>query len=145
VVTAIVFGAVCGPGGGSGIGYREWVRRKGRLGGFHNYVKLKTASISASVLEDFATCYYAKDRRKPGEAERFRGFGFDEIVARDNLDILWLEYESLEVADNLRPPRRYGSRDHGEPGGGAGAVRGDSRGFEGSDAGMGEQTRPEAV
>jgi type I restriction enzyme M protein len=65
---------------------------------------LKTASISASVLENFATCYYAKDWSKPGEAERFRPFGFDELVARDNLDILRLKYESLEGGENLQPP-----------------------------------------
>jgi hypothetical protein len=106
---------------------------------------VKTASISASVLETFATCYYAKGRSKPGEAKRFRAFGFDELVARDNLDILALKHEGLEGAENLQPPDVNRSRDRGEPGGGAGAVRGDSRRFESSDTGIRKQTQPEAV
>jgi type I restriction enzyme M protein len=67
---------------------------------------VKTAPISASVVEDFVTCYHAEDRSKPGEAERFRAFGYDELVARDkaNLEIFWLKDKSLEGADNLQPP-----------------------------------------
>jgi hypothetical protein len=65
-------GAVGGPGGERRIEYREWVRRKSRLGDFHNYFKSKTAPISASVLEDFVTCYHAENRSRPGEAGRFR-------------------------------------------------------------------------
>jgi type I restriction enzyme M protein len=67
---------------------------------------LKTAPISASVLEDFVTCYHAEDRSKPGAAEGFRAFGYDELVARDKADlgIFWLEDESLEGAENPQPP-----------------------------------------
>jgi type I restriction enzyme M protein len=58
--------------------------------------------MSASVLEDYMTCYDAEDRSKPGEAERFTAFGYDELVARDkaNLDIFWLRDETLEGAEN---------------------------------------------
>ncbi len=40
------------------------------------------------------------------ETERFRPFGYDELVARDkaNLDITWLKDPSLDDADSLLPP-----------------------------------------
>jgi len=40
------------------------------------------------------------------ESERYRSFGFDEIVARDkaNLDITWLKDDSLQDLDNLPSP-----------------------------------------
>ena len=40
------------------------------------------------------------------ESERFRSFGYDELIARDkaNLDITWLRDESLEDLDNLPAP-----------------------------------------
>ncbi|MEV0003895.1 hypothetical protein AB0H28_16610 [Micromonospora sp. NPDC050980] len=38
--------------------------------------------------------------------ERFRAFSYDELIARDkvNLDITWLKDASLEDADSLLPP-----------------------------------------
>ena len=43
---------------------------------------------------------------KRTEAERFRRFTYDELQARDkvNLDIFWLKDESLEDTENLPPP-----------------------------------------
>jgi hypothetical protein len=40
------------------------------------------------------------------EAEQFRVFGYDEVVARDkaNLDIVWLKDDSLEDSENLPAP-----------------------------------------
>ena len=40
------------------------------------------------------------------ETEQFRGFTYDEPMARDkaNLDITWLSDESLEDLDNLSAP-----------------------------------------
>jgi type I restriction enzyme M protein len=40
------------------------------------------------------------------ETERFRAFGYDELIARDkvNLDITWLRDDSLEDLDNLPAP-----------------------------------------
>jgi len=40
------------------------------------------------------------------ESERFRRFPVDELLARDklNLDIFWLEDESLDDVDGLPPP-----------------------------------------
>jgi hypothetical protein len=45
-------------------------------------------------------------RRERVESERFRRFGYDELVQRDkvSLDLAWLRDESLEDADNLPPP-----------------------------------------
>ncbi|MHB1403825.1 MAG: type I restriction-modification system subunit M [Thiobacillus sp.] len=83
---------------------------------------LKTNPLKRSDLDDFVKCYKtdARARRKdtwsadlkelsPGQTEykgRWRGFSYDEIVARDkaSLDIFWLRDESLEDSDNLPEP-----------------------------------------
>ncbi|MGI8949656.1 MAG: type I restriction-modification system subunit M [Ornithinimicrobium sp.] len=68
---------------------------------------LKQHPLRRADLDDFVMSY------KPGmpvservESERFRSFGYDEIVARDkaNLDITWLKDDSLEDVDNLPSP-----------------------------------------
>ncbi|MER5418284.1 hypothetical protein [Streptosporangium roseum] len=58
-------------------------------------------------LQDFVDSYLpgrSPDERV--ETERFRKFGYDELVTRDkcNLDIFWLKDPSLEDADALQPP-----------------------------------------
>jgi len=55
----------------------------------------------AHVLRDDGISY--GDYEQPVGSERFRGFSCDEPIARDkaDLDILWLEDESLEDADSL--------------------------------------------
>lgn len=83
---------------------------------------LKTNPLQRSDLDDFVKCYKtdARARRKdtwsadlkelsPGQTEykgRWRGFTYDEIVARDkaSLDIFWLRDESLQDSDNLPEP-----------------------------------------
>jgi len=62
---------------------------------------LKTKQLVASDLDEFVECY-----RQREETERFRRFTYDEIVARDklNLDIFWLKDDSLEDIDNLPEP-----------------------------------------
>jgi type I restriction enzyme M protein len=58
-------------------------------------------------LDDFVECYLpGKARSERVESERFRAFGYDELIARDkaNLDITWLRDESLEDLDNLPAP-----------------------------------------
>ena len=85
---------------------------------------LKTNPLKRSDLDDFVKCYKAgagaRARRKdtwsedlkelsPGQTEykgRWRGFDYDELVARDkaSLDIFWLRDESLEDSDNLPEP-----------------------------------------
>ena len=48
----------------------------------------------------------SKDRAEREKFERWKAFGYDELVARDtaDLDITWLRDESLEDADNLPAP-----------------------------------------
>ena len=62
---------------------------------------LKTKKLSHADLQDFVTCF--KERK---ETEKFRRFTYDELVARDklNMDIVWLKDDSLEDIDSLPDP-----------------------------------------
>ena len=62
---------------------------------------LKTKKLVHSDLDDFVNCYHHRT-----ETERFRRFGYDELVARDklNMDIFWLKDDSLEDIDSLPEP-----------------------------------------
>ncbi|WP_245975888.1 HsdM family class I SAM-dependent methyltransferase [Amycolatopsis palatopharyngis] len=58
-------------------------------------------------LDDFVECYApGKARSERIESERFKSFTYDDLLARDkvNLDITWLGDESLEDTDNLPAP-----------------------------------------
>ncbi len=59
-----------------------------------------------SHLEDFVQCYNFKNRFKRKETEQFKKFTYDEIIARDkiNLDIFWLKDASLGDTENLPDP-----------------------------------------
>ncbi|HEX2417028.1 MAG TPA: SAM-dependent DNA methyltransferase, partial [Micromonosporaceae bacterium] len=55
----------------------------------------------------FVSCFApGKPRSDRVETERFKALGYDELVARDkvNLDITWLRDDSLEDMENLPPP-----------------------------------------
>ena len=67
---------------------------------------LKTKPLRFDDLADFVESYSAADRSKRVESERFRKFGYDELIARDkaNLDITWLRDESLDDASDLPAP-----------------------------------------
>ena len=67
---------------------------------------LKTRQLTRTDLEDFVACYNPGDRHERTETDRFRAFGYEELVARDkaSLDIFWLRDESLEGTDNLPVP-----------------------------------------
>ncbi len=67
---------------------------------------LKTKTLQYADLADFVESYSPEDRSKRFESERFRRFGYDELMARDkaNLDITWLRDESLEDSSNLPAP-----------------------------------------
>ncbi|MGQ0464313.1 MAG: N-6 DNA methylase [Sporichthyaceae bacterium] len=73
----------------------------------NQHFTLKQKQLRASDLDDFVECF-APDRPRSErvEGERFRSFGYDELLARDkvNLDIVWLRDESLSDADNLPAP-----------------------------------------
>jgi type I restriction enzyme M protein len=62
---------------------------------------LKTKRLAREDFDDFVTCF---DSRK--ETERFRRFSYEDLVARDklNLDIFWLKDDSLEDLDSLPEP-----------------------------------------
>jgi len=67
---------------------------------------LKENTLKRSDLDDFVACYNTKNRNDRKESERFKGFGYEELVKRDklNLDIFWLKDEALEASANLPPP-----------------------------------------
>ena len=74
---------------------------------------LKTRPLARSDLDDFVACYNPANRhaRKATWSEanvvgRWRSFGYDELLARDkvNLDISWLRDDSLEDSANLPEP-----------------------------------------
>ena len=48
----------------------------------------------------------SKDRAKREKSERWKAFGYDELVARDkaDLDVTWMRDEAPEDADNLPAP-----------------------------------------
>jgi len=74
---------------------------------------LKTNPLARGDLDEFVKCFHADNRfeRKPtwtpeNESGRWRGFTYEELIARDkvNLDIFWLRDESLEDSANLPSP-----------------------------------------
>jgi len=67
---------------------------------------LKTNPLKYEDLRDFVRCYNPQNRRDRKESERFHVFTYDELMQRDkvNLDIFWLEDESLEDSANLPAP-----------------------------------------
>jgi type I restriction enzyme M protein len=67
---------------------------------------LKERTMVRADLDDFVACYAGGDRRKRKESERFRRFGYAELIARDklNLDIFWLKDDTLDDPNLLPPP-----------------------------------------
>lgn len=73
----------------------------------NQHFTLKQNPLRRQHLDDFVECYAApKVRSERSESERFKSFTYDELIARDkvNLDIKWLRDESLEDTDNLPSP-----------------------------------------
>jgi type I restriction enzyme M protein len=74
---------------------------------------LKTNPLSRGDLDEFVECFHADNgfERTPtwspsDEAGRWRSFTYEELMARDkvNLDIFWLRDNSLEDSANLPSP-----------------------------------------
>ena len=67
---------------------------------------LKTNPLTRADLDDFVACYNPANRHGRKESERFRPFTYDELVKRDkgNLDIFWLQDESVEDSASLPSP-----------------------------------------
>ncbi len=73
----------------------------------NQHFTLKQNPLRRHHLDDFVEAYlHGKDRSERVESERWKWFTYDELVARDkvNLDITWLRDESLEDTDNLPAP-----------------------------------------
>ncbi|WP_335991005.1 class I SAM-dependent DNA methyltransferase [Glycomyces sp. MUSA5-2] len=67
----------------------------------------KQRPLRRSDLQDFVECYGAgKPISARTETERFKCFDFEDLIARDkvNLDITFMKDPSLEDADSLLPP-----------------------------------------
>ena len=67
---------------------------------------LKERPMARADLDDLVACYASGERRRRKETERFRRFGYADLVARDkvNLDIFWLRDDTLDDPDLLPPP-----------------------------------------
>jgi type I restriction enzyme M protein len=75
---------------------------------------LKQRRLTRPDLDEFVRCYNPDNRNqrkatwdeKKNPEERWRVFGYDELLARDkcSLDIFWLKDESLEDSANLPEP-----------------------------------------
>jgi type I restriction enzyme M protein len=74
---------------------------------------LKQNPLSRSDLEEFVAAFHAENRHQraatwsdDNREGRWRRFGYDELIARDkvNLDITWLRDASLEDTANLPSP-----------------------------------------
>ncbi|MGY1640749.1 N-6 DNA methylase [Geodermatophilus sp. SYSU D00703] len=73
----------------------------------NEHFTLKKNQLRREHLDEFVSCYRpGEPRSERVEAERFKSFTYEELVARDkaNLDITWLRDESLEDFDNLPAP-----------------------------------------
>ena len=72
----------------------------------NKHFTLKENQLKRSDLDDFVACYHAENRHQRTESERFKCFGYDDLIKRDkvNLDIFWLKDESLEDSANLPAP-----------------------------------------
>lgn len=67
---------------------------------------LKTNPLKRADLDDFVACYNPQNRHERAETERFKSFGYEDLIKRDktSLDIFWLRDESLEDSENLPDP-----------------------------------------
>ncbi len=75
----------------------------------NKHFTLKQNPLTRADLDDFVRCYNPENRfaRQPGGAEdRWRAFTYEELLARDkvNLDIFWLRDDSLEDSADLPAP-----------------------------------------
>jgi len=66
----------------------------------------KTMPMKRGNLDEFVDCYKPGSRGDRVESERFKCFNYEELLARDkvNLDLIWLKDDSLEDAANLPAP-----------------------------------------
>jgi type I restriction enzyme M protein len=67
---------------------------------------LKQNPLRYEHLQEFIEVYKPEKRGDRFESERFKRFGYDELIQRDkaSLDLVWLRDDSLEDMDNLPLP-----------------------------------------
>ncbi|MGI8869305.1 MAG: HsdM family class I SAM-dependent methyltransferase [Mycobacteriales bacterium] len=73
----------------------------------NKHFTLKQNQLRRADFDEFVDAFApGKPRDSRFEGERFKAFTYDELLARDkvNLDITWLRDESLEDLDNLPAP-----------------------------------------
>jgi type I restriction enzyme M protein len=72
----------------------------------NKHFTLKQNPLRYEDLEEFVDAYKAGARHEREESERFRSFGYVQLMERDkvSLDIVWLRDDSLEDPDNLPSP-----------------------------------------
>lgn len=72
----------------------------------NRHFTLKQNPLTQADLDDFVTCYRPGERHQRVETERFKRYGYYELIARDkvSLDVFWLRDESLEDTDDLPAP-----------------------------------------
>ena len=72
----------------------------------NQHFTLKQNQLRAEHLTDFIERYNPANRHERIATERFKPFGYDDLIAREkaSLDITWLRDESLEDTENLPPP-----------------------------------------
>ena len=72
----------------------------------NEHFTMKTNPLREEHLDEFVAAYRPGARHERVESERFRRFTYDELIARDkvNLDITWLKDDSLEDPDSLPEP-----------------------------------------
>ena len=73
----------------------------------NKHFTLKKNPLRREDLDDFVSSYASgRPRGERVESKRWKSFAYDELVARDkvNLDITWVRDDSLEDVDNLPSP-----------------------------------------
>lgn len=72
----------------------------------NKHFTLKQNPISYGDFEDFIECYKPGNREDREETERFKKYGYEELIERDNvsLDITWLQDDSLQNVEDLPEP-----------------------------------------
>lgn len=72
----------------------------------NQHFTLKQSPLTRSHLDEFVDAFKPGNRGERIESERFKSFTYEELMARDkvNLDLIWLKDDSLEDAANLSAP-----------------------------------------
>lgn len=72
----------------------------------NQHFTLKQSPLTRGHLDEFVDAFKPGNRGERIDSERFKSFTYEELMARDkvNLDLIWLKDDSLEDAANLPAP-----------------------------------------